>query len=234
MNPFRFASVTPPTDPDFANVSLLLHMDGTDGSSTFIDNSPNAFTVTAHSNAQIDTALSKFGGASGLFGGGTDHISVADNAAFAFGSGNFSIECFLYWPGTSSGFWGILGKRSTSAVYGPFTFGVDASNGRPAFYASTSGSSWNVALAPATALTVGIFNYLNVRRTSNLWELSLNGTTIASQTVSGSLVTNSSRVRIGVSADDFAFPLISNLDELRITKNVSRPITVPTEAFPNS
>ena len=63
MNPFRFGGAPAPTDPDYANVSLLLHMDGTDGSTTFTDNSPIGHTVTAVSNAQINTARDKFGGA---------------------------------------------------------------------------------------------------------------------------------------------------------------------------
>ena len=46
---------------------LLLHCNGTDGSTTFTDEIGK--TVTANGNAQIDTAQSKFGGASGLFDG---------------------------------------------------------------------------------------------------------------------------------------------------------------------
>ena len=51
-------------DPYFANVSLLLHCDGSDASTTFTDSSSNGHTVTASNDAQIDTAQSKFGGAS--------------------------------------------------------------------------------------------------------------------------------------------------------------------------
>lgn len=48
-------------------------MDGADGSTAFIDESGK--TWTAASNAQIDTAESKFGGASGLFDGTGDMVS---------------------------------------------------------------------------------------------------------------------------------------------------------------
>jgi hypothetical protein len=48
-----------------ANVSFLLHMDGTNGSTTFTDSGPNGLTVGAYGNAQISTAQSVFGGASG-------------------------------------------------------------------------------------------------------------------------------------------------------------------------
>jgi hypothetical protein len=58
-----------PVDPQFGSVSLLLHGDGTNGSTTITDNSPTPKTVTAVGNAQISTAQSKFGGASILFDG---------------------------------------------------------------------------------------------------------------------------------------------------------------------
>lgn len=61
-------------DPYYANVSILLHMDGTNGSTTFIDNSPTPKTVTANGNAQISTAQWKFDGSSGLFDGNQDYL----------------------------------------------------------------------------------------------------------------------------------------------------------------
>jgi hypothetical protein len=53
-----------PVDPQFGSVSLLLHGDGTNGSTTITDSSPTPKTVTAVGNAQISTAQSKFGGVS--------------------------------------------------------------------------------------------------------------------------------------------------------------------------
>ena len=52
-------------DPFYSAVSLLLPMDGTNGSTTFTDSGPNALAVTAVGNAQISTTQSKYGGASG-------------------------------------------------------------------------------------------------------------------------------------------------------------------------
>ena len=52
-------------DPFYSAVSLLLSMDGTNGSTTFTDSSLNAIAVTAVGNTQISTTQSKYGGASG-------------------------------------------------------------------------------------------------------------------------------------------------------------------------
>ena len=65
---------------DDAFTVALLHMDG------------GARLWTANGNAQIDTAQSKFGGASGLFDGSGDYLSTPANEDFNFGSGDFTIE----------------------------------------------------------------------------------------------------------------------------------------------
>ena len=72
---------------------LMLHMNGVDASTTFTDEIGKA--VTAVGNAQIDTAQSKFGGASGLFNGAGDYLSVPDSADWAFGTGDFTIDTWV-------------------------------------------------------------------------------------------------------------------------------------------
>ena len=64
-----------------ANTALLLHCNGVDTSTTFTDSSTAATkTMTAVGNAQIDTAQSVFGGASGLFDGNGDYLTTPDHA----------------------------------------------------------------------------------------------------------------------------------------------------------
>ena len=66
----------------------LLHMDGADTSTTFTDESGK--TWTANGNAQIDTAQSVFGGASGLFDGTGDYLSASDHADWQLDGGSDS------------------------------------------------------------------------------------------------------------------------------------------------
>src|SRR5690242_7612579 len=63
-------------NPDFANVVLLMGFNGTDGSTTFTDESSFARTATAGGNAQIDTAWSKSGTGSLLLDGTTDSVDL--------------------------------------------------------------------------------------------------------------------------------------------------------------
>jgi hypothetical protein len=95
INPYRFGAATP-TDPNFADVSLLLHGDGANGSTTIIDSSPTPKTVTAFGNAQISTAQSKFGGASIALDGTGDYASTGNSSDLLMGSAVFTIECWFY------------------------------------------------------------------------------------------------------------------------------------------
>lgn len=74
---------------------LLLHCDGTDASTTFTDDSGTGKVTTAVANAQIDTAQSKFGGASCLLDGTGDYLSIPDNDDFCFGALDFTVDFWI-------------------------------------------------------------------------------------------------------------------------------------------
>jgi len=108
---------TPPDPSDIggidANTVLMLHMDGTDESTTFTDDSDSEHTVTANGDAQIDTAQKKFGTGSGLFDGNGDYLSATLDSSP--GTGDF---CFDGWF-----------RMSTVNTYNaPFELGTYASS----------------------------------------------------------------------------------------------------------
>ena len=74
----------------------LLHMNGTDQSTTFTDDAVGgSHTWTAYGNAKLTTADKKFGSASGTFDGSGDYISSPYSADFNFGSGDFTIDLWF-------------------------------------------------------------------------------------------------------------------------------------------
>jgi hypothetical protein len=88
----------PPVDPNYNNVSLLLHGDGANGSTTITDSSGSPKTLTAYGTAQISTAQSKFGGASIAFDGspGSALLGPSNNNAFRVQAGSpLTIEAFV-------------------------------------------------------------------------------------------------------------------------------------------
>jgi hypothetical protein len=94
-------SFTPPTTP-FVNDSdtlLLCHADGTDGSTTFIDDNGtgrSAVGIIADDNAQIDNAQSKFGGTSAEFPSTAGWLQTGAVDAFAV-SGDWTKEFWVYY-----------------------------------------------------------------------------------------------------------------------------------------
>lgn len=79
------------SDPLFANVALLLHGDGTNGSTTIVDSSSNARTPSVSGGAQIATAQSVFGGASIALTGTGARLDYAAAAGLAL-TGDFALE----------------------------------------------------------------------------------------------------------------------------------------------
>ena len=85
------------------NLSLLLHMDGDDASTTFTDSSPVGSTVTAGGNAQIDTAYYKFATGSGIFDGAS-YLTISDSTYFDLSATDWTIDFWVRgnWSGTGS------------------------------------------------------------------------------------------------------------------------------------
>jgi hypothetical protein len=88
-------------DPNFNQTVLLLHGDGTNGAqnNTFLDSSTNNFTITRNGNTTQGT-FSPFslsdGYWSNFFDGTNDRLTIADNAVLRPGTGNFTIEAWVY------------------------------------------------------------------------------------------------------------------------------------------
>jgi len=84
-----------PADPYIGNVSLLLHGDGANGSTTIVDSSPSPKTVTAVGDAQISTAIADpFNNNTGVIAldGTGDYLTVPIDTSFIFGTQDFTVE----------------------------------------------------------------------------------------------------------------------------------------------
>ena len=89
------------TDTNSASIAFALPMDGTNGGTSFGDQSAvirgsgSAKTVTVTGNTNTSTAQSKFYGSSGYFDGTGDYLQTPYATDFNFGSGDFTIETFV-------------------------------------------------------------------------------------------------------------------------------------------
>jgi len=64
---------------------------------TFVDSSNNSHTITVAGNATQSTfSPYRHGGYSTYFDGTGDYLSIADDATLRFGTGEFTVECWIY------------------------------------------------------------------------------------------------------------------------------------------
>lgn len=206
-------------DPFWANVSALLHMDGSNGGTTFTDQTGKTWTRTG--NVTTSTAQAKFG-QSAVFDGSGDWLDGPSNADFTFGTGDFTIECFVR-IGTIAG-----------SNRGIFSFGSNLS-----LYVASTGSnlywfdgSTNLLATPAPAQNT--WHHVAICRQGSTIRMFLNGALVSSATYSTNIA--STNMRIGTSTTGVG-TLDGYIDEFRVTKGVARytaAFTPPSAPFPNS
>lgn len=211
----------------YDDVSLLLHCNGANGSTTFVDSSKHGHVVTANGNAQISTAQSKFGGASAAFDGNGDYIDAGSSSSFAFGTGPFTVECFVRFaalPSTNqiSGIVGTL-TSTTVASTDAWWLGIYNISGTQNLYLGRHGDGVINARTPWTPALNTWYHIAATRDASNVVRLFIDG---VSQTVTSTNNWGSANLsRTGpLMAGVIATPFYLNgyIDDLRITKGVAR------------
>jgi hypothetical protein len=236
------SNFTPSTSPLTAVSSTALL---TFQSNRFVDNSGSNLTLTPYSTNQIQrfspfnpTAPYAAGtdGGSGYFDGSGDYLGAPSNAAFDFGSGDFTIEASGY--RTSSGAYGFLiSRRSADSNFGPFSLGVDGSNA-PYFACSSSGSSWIFVLT-GSALPLNAWFHLAGVRSGNTFTLYVNGVSVGTATSSSSLMASSVGVFVGAHGNG-SEPFAGYISNARAVKGTAvytsnfTPPTAPLTAITNT
>lgn len=210
-------------DANYASVSLLLHADGANGSTTFTDSGPLALTPSSVGGTIcISTTQSKWGGAS------LDALRkgelIYNSSGFAFGTGDFTIEGWARWN-TASGAqqWGLL-QASTPSGY--------ATSGGLSIYAGATGK-WAIYGYAESSLpiTTGAWHHFAVVRTGTTLKLYVNGVSVFSTTNS---VNYTGTYAVIGGYYSTAYRADAYLDDIRVTKGVARytaDFAVPGEAF---
>jgi len=219
-------------DPYYNNVSLLLHGDGANGSTTIVDSSPSPKTVTAVGNAQISTAQSKFGGASIAFDDVTpSYLTLPTSADFALGD-TWTVEgwmfCNVVGSGSDKNALLLLGDAISQAG----SLGIYVEPGGD--FTVRAGTTGNDVVGTGQVLA-SQWQFWAVSCLSNVATIYLNGQSVASGSVSGSVTAQSGRVASIGDGARASYDLDGYIDDLRITKGVARytaNFTPPTAPFP--
>jgi hypothetical protein len=216
-----------PPDPYFSDVVLLLHMDGTNGSTTFTDSSSFSRPLTRSGNPQISTTEKLFGGASAYFNG-SSYVLAPASADFDFSANDFTIEGWVY--NTHNGYSGIIGSRNNQNAHGWCLY-IQNNVLRTGSTRGSAGYS-DVQLHP-TPIAQNRWTHFAVVKTAAGYTAFIDGVAGPVLTDGGFQYRPGLDVSIGALASEGEFPFIGYIDDLRVTRNIAR-YTTPTFDIPDA
>jgi hypothetical protein len=218
------ANFTPPTTPvtAIANTSFLANFTNAGIYDAAVQN--NALTV---GSAQTSISQYQFPPTSMRFNGTTDYLSFASGNQFTLGTGDFTLEAWIY-PTSSSGAQGVLGLADGGST-GSLVFWYNFSAGK------VSLTVYNGTTANSTgSVSLNTWTYVAFSRTSGSLKIFINGT--LDSTVSFADNCNKSACVVGRSYSTLNQEyFIGYIQDLRITKGLGRynaTFPAPTAAFP--
>ena len=218
------SAFTPPTAPLTAITNTQLLLNGTNAA--IYDSTAKNDLVTVGS-AQISTAQAKFGGSSMNFGSGS-YLTSPTSSLYAFGTGDFTIETFIYLTSVPSDTCIIDGRDGTGTVVKPCLF-VQQSSSNFIFYVN------GAVRVQGGTYSLNTWQHVAVSRSGGSTKLFVNGTQVGSTyTDSNSYLACSMRIAYfndGATTNSFN----GYIDELRITKyaRYTSTFTPTTSSFPN-
>jgi len=178
------SAFTPPTSAltAVANTSLLtLQTRIAVNNHTFVDHSGINNLITRAGNAS-QGSFSPFSpaGWSNYFDGVNDYLTPASNAAFTFGTGNFTLEAFVYLQGTSP-----VNSANSEQI---FDFRTADTSVAPTLYVGGSGDSNNLIyyvngaerITSGGAFPTRVWNHVAISRSSGLTKMFINGVQVGS------------------------------------------------------
>lgn len=218
------STITVPTSPTTAitNTQLLCNFTN----AAIYDNTGKNDLETV-GNAQISTSVVKYGTGSMYFDGTGDYIVMRNNDNFQFGTGNFTIEFWLYASNASSTH-GLIAASLTGSGYW-----ASLISSNTLYWQSVNGTTNLVSTSYSSYYNQWV--HVAFVRNSGTTYIYLNGVSAASAADTYNYNGPSGNYEIGRDNDNSAY-LTGYIDDLRITKGVARytaNFTVPARAFPD-
>jgi hypothetical protein len=225
------------SDPNFNQVALLLHGDGTNGAqnNTFLDSSTNNFTITRNGNTTqgTNTSFSQAAGYWSNYFPTSSYLTVATNAAFTYGTGDFTMECWVYLT-TTGAIQYIIDQRNSGTANAVIpTIYVSASNALTYFVSNTA------QITGTTALVANTWYHIAVSKSSSNTKMFLNGIQEGS-TYSDSNNYVASRVTINSNGATAGNYLVGYTSNVRLVKGTAiytanfTPSITPLTAITNT
>ncbi len=193
-----------------ANTKLLLHMEGTEGAVTFVDNSAgggHTADITVVNDAHITTADKKFGASSMICDGTGDKIQVDTSADWNWGTDPFTVD-----------FWVKFNNVKATYLF-------NSSNSKTLEMTPTNIALYDNAkeyFNVAHGFSSGNWYHLTLVRNVNDINFYKSGVSIAAGNCTGDSFDWSPKLNIGDYTTPGAGSLDGYIDEFRLSKGVAR------------
>jgi hypothetical protein len=219
------ANFIPPTSILTAISGTTFLLNGTNGG--IIDQTGNN-NIRVFGDAKISTAVKKYNSGSVLFDGTGDSLTLASSPLLAFGTGDFTIEMWVYFNSISGGCT-LYDARDSGNSLGPYIAILGAGAAQPYFHVSGANR------ITGTALSITTWYHIAVSKASGSTKLFVNGAQ------SGSTYTDANNYIAGIptvgnnsSGGGGTNYLNGYIDDFRITKGFARytaNFTAPDSGF---
>lgn len=220
-----------PTAPFSGNTSgTLLLLSGT---AAGIADSGSRINLVTY-NTSSSTNIFKYGLSSIYFNGTSSYTIAPYNPFYNLGSGNFTVDFWVYFNSTAAN-QQIISQYN--ATY--FNWGISIGpTGTLSYYLSSNGSSWNIANGVSMGtFTTGSWYHIALVRNGSVFTPYINGTAGTTSTSSSALYTVNAPLTIGAlfnagsstfdtqTISTFANYFNGYLDDIRFTKGIARYTT---------
>ena len=232
------------TDPYFMYVPLLLNTTSTNAqqNNTFLDSSTNNFTITRNGTPTQGafTPYQPSGYWSGYFGGTSDYLTIANNAAFDLGTGDCTIEAWIFTNSLSANQTVFSAFPASGTITG-YAFNVTTS-GYLIVDSFVSGTEQFIQ-SNNNPITANSWFHVAYTRSSGTNRLFVNGNlcTTSTNTLVQALNTGGNSQKVGYQGyAGFLYPFNGYISNLRVVKGTAvytgafTPSTTPLTAITNT
>jgi len=221
------AAFTPSTTPltAISGTQLL-----TCQSNRFIDNSTNALTLTVNGSPSVQR-FNPFGtataystaviGGSGYFDGSGDYLACGSQSAYAFGTGDFTLNVWVYLTSAPT-YMSIADTRNSG-----WALAIDS--GRSVYLYSDIGFFF-IVQSSAGAVPLNAWTYITVKRTSGTMTLYVNAVSVATASNSTNFTNTVLTVGANTSGGE---PFYGYISDFQAIKGTGVTPTLPTAPLTN-
>ena len=209
-------------DPFAANLVYAVPMNGSNNGTAFTDQSAaikgsGSAKVITRNNAVTSTAQSIYYGSSGYFDGTNDSLITPNSSDFDFGTGDFTIEQWVYQTEQNNQYYVVNAKYVSGqinswwwAIYNNYSY---------FFYYSATGSG-SIG-SPNTTIPLNTWTHLAVSRKNGILRLIQNGVVTQTQLWPHSMYATPAHVTIGADYD-VNYDFKGYISDTRIYKGVGK------------